>query len=162
MNKKLSVLKYTAFGMLFASMILIILGIYFYMEKDKELKTYKLIKCKIIRIDEPTRGDAVLTFKDINGNYPAFKYKVHYDASEENLDYELNEICEVYYNDKDVSKSEIKDFVNNYEAGFFLIVIGFVFLLDFPIMLFVISVNKKRQNTATPSQYGIKGSVMSE
>lgn len=162
MPKNLKILKYVAFIMLTSSVFLIVLGVYFYTEKEKELKTYILIKCKITQIDEPVRGDAVLTMRDMNGTYPPFKYNVHYDASESSLEYEASEIYEVYYNPKDVSKSEIKDFFNNYETGFIMLIIGFVFLMDFPIMLFVINQRKKRTVKSSVSYNDLKDSVISE
>jgi len=162
MNKNLNILKLVAFGMLSASIVLIVLGVYMYTQREKELKEYKLIKCKIIKIDEPVRGNVELTFRDLNGSYPPFKYFVYYDASEGELEYKLNEILEVYYYEKDVSKSEIKDFINNYETPFIMLVIGFVFLIDFPIMFFVISINKKKLSRSPSQNYGIKDSVISE
>ena len=162
MPKNLKILRYVAFGMLSVSIVLIVLGVYFYIDKEKELKEYKLIKCKIIKIDEPVRGEAELTFREVNRNYPPFKYFVHYDASEDELDYKINEIYEVYYNEKDTSKNEIKDFFNNYETGFLLIIVGFVFMLDFPILLLVININRKKLAKSGAGNYGIKDSVISE
>jgi hypothetical protein len=160
------ILRFIAFAMLAVSMVLIVLGIYYYMEKDKRLKAeYKLIKCKITKIEEISRGDVELTLLDISGTYPPFKYYVSYDPSEdelEDIDYRLNEIREVYYYPKDPSKSEMKFFIENYETGFILLIIGIVFLIDFPILLLVSSFGRKQKNEAQSQHYGIKDSVISE
>jgi hypothetical protein len=133
------------------------------MEKQKELKSYHLIKCKIVDIKEPVRGNVELTFRDISGTYPQFTYFIYYDASEGELEYKLNEIHEVYYYEKDTSKNEIKDFFSNYETSGIMLIIGFVFLLDFPMMLFVVNLNKKRQLKNAGTDYtSLKDSVISE
>ena len=157
-------LKYIAFLMLAVSLVLIILGVYFYMEKDKELKAdYTLIKCKITKINEYERGEVELTLDEVNGNYPPFPYYIHYDASEsdlEDIEYKVGQVREVYYHKKDRSKTEIKSFIDNYEASFILLMIGLVFFIDFPIMLFVSAMQKQKLSPET--NYGIKGSVISE
>lgn len=148
--------------MLISSMILISLGVYYYTEKNKFLDKCRLIKCKIIKIDEMTLGEPVLTFREVNGSYPPFNYNVSYDPSEEELDYKLNEVYEVYYYNKDVNKSEIKSFMVNYETSFILFMIGIAFFIDFPIMLFVSRLQAKRVSQSAESTYGIKDNVMSE
>ena len=162
MGRNLNILKYVAFAMLAASIALITIGVYFYIEKNKQLAEYKLIKCKIINIDEPERGNAELTFRDLSSRYPPFRYSVYYDESEHELDYKLNEIYEVYYNEKDVKKSEIKDFLINYETAFILLIIGIAFLIDVPILLFVTYLRKKKFTESSSEHYGIKDSVISE
>lgn len=156
-------LRFMAFAMLALSAVLIVLGVYFYIEKDKRLKSeYTLVKCKIIKIDEYERGEVEMTLREINGIYPSFKYYESYDPSEEELDYKLNEIHEVYYYPKDPSKSEIKFFIENYDTAFILFMIGLVFFIDFPIMLFVANVKRKQKNQSQSQHFGIKGSVISE
>jgi hypothetical protein len=162
MTDRLNKLRYYAFALLALSSALIILSVYFYIEKNNRLEKYKLIKCKIIKIEEPSRGDVQLTFRDLSGNYPAFKYYDSYDPSEDELEYKLNEIYEVYYFEKDTGKSEIKDFAVNYETALILFIIGFVFFIDFPIMLFVSKFAKKRRQQGSSEHYGIKDSVISE
>jgi hypothetical protein len=87
---------------------------------------------------------------------------VSYDASESDLEYKLNEIYDVYYYEKDPSKSEVKDFLTNYQTAFIMLVIGIVFLIDFPILLFVTSRLKKIRTQNRSEHYGIKDSVISE
>jgi hypothetical protein len=160
------ILRIIAFAMLAVSMVLIVLGIYFYMEKDKLLKAeYTLIKCKITKINEYERGEVELTLADVNGNYPPFPYYIHYDASEsdlEDIEYKVGQVREVYYHKKDPAKTEIKSFIDNYETGFILLMIGIVFLIDFPILLLVSSFSRKQQNQAQSQNFGIKGSVISQ
>lgn len=155
-----NILKVIPFGMLAVSALLIILGVYFYTKENSFLKECKLITCKIINIEEERRGDAYLTFREVNGNYPPFKYNVTYDASESDLEYQLNEIYEVYYYPKDVSKSEINDFFINHITSFVLLIIGITFIIDFPIMLFVFSKVRKQQQAK--QQFGIKDTVISQ
>jgi len=150
MNRNPKILKYVAFLMLFASMVLIVLGVYFYMKEDAFLKECTLITCKITEIEEKRLGRATLTLKEVNGNYPPFKYYITYDASEDELGYEEGEIVDVYYYKQDISRSEIKDFFTNHLTSFILIIIGFVFMIDFPIMLFVAGIARKKQQNAQP------------
>jgi hypothetical protein len=150
MNRNPNILRYVAFFMLFASMVLIVLGVYFYMKEDAFLKECHLITCRITNIEEKRVGRATLTFKEVNGNYPPFTYFISYDASEDDLGYEEGDIVEVYYYKQDVSKSEIKDFFINHLTSFILIIIGFVFMIDFPILLFVAGIAKKKQQNAQP------------
>jgi hypothetical protein len=158
------ILKILAFGMLLVASALIILGVYFYMEKDKQLKSeYTLIKCKITKINEYEPGEVELTLAEVNGNYPPFPYYVHYDASEsdlEDIEYKVNQVQEVYYHKKDPAKTEIKSFIDNYETSFILLIIGIVFFIDFPIMLAVSAMQKKKLSPET--NYGFKESVISE
>ena len=160
MNNNLNKLKYVAYAMLSASALLVVLGVYFYTQENAFLKECRLIKCKITNIEEHKKGNAVLTFRDINRNYPEFEYTKTYDPDEEDLDYAENEIHEVYYYSKDVSKSEIKGFFENHITSFILFMVGFAFMLDFPILLFVVARNKKQQ--IAKNQYGIKDNVISE
>jgi hypothetical protein len=160
MIPKQNILKFIAFGMLAVSALLIILGVYFYTKENAFLKECKLIICRITEIEEKRRGDAYLTFREVNGNYPPFKYNVTYDASESDLDYHVNETYEIYYYQKDVSKSEINDFFINHITSFVLLIIGVTFIIDFPIMLFVFSRVKKQQ--MAKQQFGIKEEVVSE
>lgn len=148
--------------MLIGSMVAISIGVYYYTEEEKFLDQCKLIKCKVAKIDEAIPGKPVLTLKDISGTYPAFQYNESYDASDEELDYKLNEVYEVYYYPKDVNKSQIKGFVNNHETSFILFIIGIVCLIDFPTMLFVASLQRKKNMAAQTSTYGIKDNVISE
>jgi len=154
------IFKFLAFGMLLVSAGLIVAGVYFYVDKDKQLEQYKLIKCKIIKIDEPIRGKAELTFKDVSGLYPPFIYVENYDASEDELDYKVNEIHEVYYHPKDPNRSEIKNLLENYETAFIFFMIALVFIIDFPVLLFVSALQKKKQSPE--NTYGFKESVISE
>jgi hypothetical protein len=134
------------------------------MQKDKELKAdYTLIKCKITKLNEFERGEVELTLADVSGNHPPFPYYIHYDASEsdlEDIEYKVGQIREVYYHKKDKSKTEMKSFIDNYETSFIMLIIGIVFLIDFPIMLVVAAMQKSRQSPE--ATYGIKGSVISE
>ena len=157
-------LKLIAFVMLAASLVLIILGVYFYMEKDKELKSdYTLIKCKITKLNEYERGEVELTLAEVNGNYPPFPYYIHYDASEsdlEDIEYKVGQVREVYYHKKDRTKTEMKSFIDNYETSFIMLIIGLILFIDFPIMLVVAAMQKSKQSPE--ASYGIKGSVISE
>jgi hypothetical protein len=152
--------------MLTAAVVLITVGVYYYTEENKFLDKCRLITCKITEITESTRGDAILTFREVNGNYPPFKYNVHYDASEDDLDYQVNEIHEVYYYEKDVSKSEIKSLMINHETSFILFMIGIVCFIDFPTMLFVSSLQKKKILTKQSAEIGLseteRKSIISE
>ena len=162
MKKNLNILKFVAIGMLSASVALIILGVYFYTKEDAFLKECKLITCRIIKIEEKRLGRATLTFKEVNGNIPPFEYKVEYDASEDELGYAENEVHEVYYYEKDISRSEIKDFFINHLTSFILIIIGFAFMMDFPIMMFVISMQKKKQAPLAQGYQELRDKVISE
>jgi hypothetical protein len=155
-----NILRYIAYFMLLASCVLIVLGVYFYQKEDKFLSECKLLKCRITNIEEKLRGHAIITFKEVNGNYPPFGYIIDYDASESDLSYKVNEIHEIYYYEKDVSKSEIKGFFENHSTSFILIIIGFAFMLDFPILLLVTSRIKKQREAN--QQFGIKDTVISE
>ncbi len=152
--------------MLTVSMVLVTTGVYFYIEENKFLDKCRLITCKITDITEPTRGDAILTFREVNGNYRPFNYNVHYDASEDDLDYEINEIHEVYYYEKDVSKSEIKSLMINHETSFILFMIGIVCFIDFPTMLFVAGLQKRKILTKQSAEIGLseteRKSIISE
>jgi hypothetical protein len=159
-------LKSIAYFMLTAAVVLITVGVYYYTEENKFLDKCRLITCKITEITESTRGDAILTFREVNGNYPPFKYNVHYDASEDDLDYQVNEIHEVYYYEKDVSKSEIKSLMINHETSFILFMIGIVCFIDFPTMLFVAGLQKKKILTKQSAEIGLseteRKSIISE
>jgi hypothetical protein len=155
-----NILKYIAYGMLAVSFVLIVLGVYFYQKEDKFLSECRLITCKIIQIDEPVKGEAVLIFKDINGNAPPFKYDAHYDETESDLAFKQGETYEVYYYAKDPSRSEIKGFFENHGTSFILIIIGFSCLIDFPILLMVSGKAEKQRKQK--QQMGITGSVISE
>ena len=164
--KNTVILKSIAYFMLLVAMVLISAGVYFYTDENKFLDKCRLISCRITDITEPTRGDAILTFREVNGNYSPFKYNVHYDASEDDLDYKVNEIHEVYYYEKDVSKSEIKDLMINHETSFILFMIGIVCFIDFPTMLFVAGLQKKKIQSTQPAQVGLseadRKSIISE
>lgn len=164
--KNAVILKSIAYFMLLAAMALITTGVYFYIDENKFLDKCRLISCKITDITEPTRGNAILTFREVNGNYPPFKYGVHYDASEDELDYEVNEVHEVYYYEKDVSRSEIKDLMINHETSFILFMIGIVCFIDFPTMMFVASLQKKKILTKPSAVVGLseteRKSIISE
>ena len=139
---------------------LIIIGVYYYVKETAFLNECKLIKCKIVQIDEPYKGKATLYLKDISGTYRQFYYIEHYDASEDELDYELNEIYEVYYYPPDPNRSEIKSFMDNHETSMIFIIIALSFIIDIPIMLFMS--NLKRKSQLQDQQYGIKDEVISE
>ncbi len=152
--------KIIAFLMLSVCSALIITGVYFYIKEEAFLKECRLIKCRVTNIDEKVRGTAVLTFKDINGNYKSFNYVEKYDYSEDDLDYKVNEIYEVYYYEKEPKRSEVKDFIGNHTTSFVFVIIGLSFIIDIPIFFFVFSM-KNRQNLSQ-SQFGIKDDVISE
>lgn len=153
-------LRYIAYFMLFASVIMVILGVYFYQNEDKFLNECKLIKCKVTSIEEKRRGKPIVTFTEVNGNYKPFTMLIEYDPSDEDFNYVEGEIYEVYYYEKDVSKSEVKDLFNNHITSFILLILGFTFMLDFPILLLVTNKIKKRQQEK--QQHGITGTVISE
>jgi hypothetical protein len=153
-------LRIIAFCMLGVSCILIVLGVYFYQQEDKFLNSCKLIKCRITSIEEKRVGKAYVTFTEVNGNYKPFTLFFEYDASDSELGYNENDVVEVYYYEKDLSKSEIKDSFNNHITSFILLIIGFTFMLDFPILFLVTGKIKKRQQQK--QQFGIKDSVISE
>lgn len=153
-------LKFIAIGMLTASVILVILGVYFYQKEDAFLKQCKLITCKVTKIDEKRQGKAYVEFTEVNGNYKPFTYYVEYDASEDDLDYAEGETYEVYYYASETSRSEPKDFFINHITSFILLIVGFAFMLDFPILLMVSSKTRKQQ--IAKQQYGIKDEVISE
>jgi hypothetical protein len=160
MNKNVNVLKNLAFFLLGVSFLLVILGVYFYSKEDKFLSQCQLIKCRVIEIEEKHAGNAYVTFLEINGNYKPFTLYFEYDISDEKLGYELNEVYEIYYYSKDVSKSEEKNFFVNHITSFILIVIGFSFMLDFPILLFIS--NKSQQRKSSDSITDLKNQVISE
>ncbi len=159
-NNAPKLLKFIAIGMLSASVILVILGVYFYQKEDAYLKQCQLITCKVTKIEEKRFGKAYVEFTEVNGNYKPFMYYVEYDPSDEELGYNEGETHEVYYNPADTSKSEPKDFFINHLTSFILLIVGFSFMLDFPILLMVSSKTRKRQ--IEKSQYGIKDEVISE
>lgn len=146
--------------MLGVSCILIVLGVYFYQQEDKFLNSCKLITCKITGIEEKRLGKPKVTFTEVNGNYKPFTLLMEYDPADEELGYNENDVVEVYYYEPDITKSEIKDSFNNHITSFILLIIGFVFMLDFPILFLVTGKIKKRQQEK--QQYGIKDSVISE
>ncbi len=157
-NKSPVILKYIAFFMLTASMVLVILGVYFYQKEDKFLNECKLITCKITSIEEKRLGKPVLTFTEVNGNYKPFTLVIEYDPSDEELGYNENEIVEVYLYEKDIPKSEIKGFFNNHLTSFILLIVGFALMMDFPILLMVSAKTRKQQ--LAKQQYGIKDEVI--
>lgn len=153
-------LRYIAFAMLFVSVILVILGVYYYQKEDAFLKECYLIKCKVTSIEEKRLGKAYITFTDVNGNYKPFVYYVEYDASESDLGYNEGEVHEVYYYSKDPTQSQVKGFFENHLTSFILLIVGFAFMLDFPILLLVVSKVKKQK--MAQNQFGIKDEVISE
>jgi hypothetical protein len=155
-----NILRYIAFFMIFVSMVLVVLGVYFYMQEDAFLKECKLITCKITNIEEKRFGEPVITFTEVNGNYPPFTMLKEYDPSDEKLEYREGETYEVYYYEKDKSRSEVKGFFENHLTSFILIVMGFAFMIDFPILLMVS--NKAKKQRQEKLQYGIKEDVVSE
>ena len=159
-NKSPVILKYIAFFMLTASMVLVVLGVYYYQKEDKFLNECKLITCKITSIEEKRLGKPVLTFTEVNGNYKPFTLIIEYDPSDEELGYNENEVVEVYYYDKDISRSEVKGFFNNHLTSFILLIVGFAMMMDFPILLLVSSKTRKQQ--LAKQQLGIKDEVVSE
>lgn len=159
-NNAPQVLKYVAFGMLSVSVVLVILGVYFYQKEDAFLNECKLITCKVTLIEEKKLGKAYVTFSEVNGNYKPFVYYVEYDASESDLSYNEGEVHEVYYYSKDPAQSQVKGFFENHMTSFILLIVGFAFMLDFPIMLMVVSKTKKQR--MVQQQYGIKDEVISE
>jgi hypothetical protein len=154
------ILKYIAFFMLSVSVVLIILGVYFYQKEDKFLNECKLITCKVTNIEEKRFGKAYVTFTELNGNYKPFVHYVEYDPSESELGFNEGEIHEVYYYPKDVNQSQVKGFFENHLTSFILLIIGFAFMLDFPILLLVFSKTQKMK--MEKSQFGIKDEVVSE
>lgn len=154
------ILKYIAFFMLSASVVLVILGVYYYQKEDKFLNECRLITCKVTEIEEKRYGKAYVTFTEVNGNYKPFKYFVDYDPSDEELGFNENEIHEVYYYEKDTSRSQVKGFFENHLTSFILLIVGFAFMMDFPILLMVSSKTQKQQ--LAKQQYGIKDEVISE
>ena len=155
-----NILKYVAFAMLFVSVILVILGVYFYQKEDAFLNECNLIKCKITSIEEKRLGKAYITFTEVNGNYKPFVHYVEYDASESDLGYNEGEVHEVYYYSKDPAQSQVKGFFENHLTSFILLLVGFAFMLDFPILLLVVSKVKKQK--MAQNQFGIKDEVISE
>ena len=154
------ILKYIAFGMLSVSVVLVILGVYYYQKEDAFLKECTLITCKITSIEEKRLGKAYITFAEVNGNYKPFLHLVEYDASDEELGYNEGEVHEVYYYSKDPAQSQVKGFFENHLTSFILLITGFAFMLDFPILLLVVSKTKKQR--MAQQQYGIKDEVISE
>lgn len=155
-----NILKYIAFGMLSVSVVLVILGVYFYQKEDAFLKECNLITCKITKIEEKRLGKAYVSFSEVNGNYKPFVYYVEYDASESDLSYNEGEVHEVYYYSKDPAQSQVKGFFENHLTSFILLIVGFAFMLDFPILLMVVAKTKKQR--MAQQQYGIKDEVISE
>lgn len=159
-NKAPKLLKYIAFFMLSASVVLIVLGVYFYQKEDAFLKECKLITCKVTDIEERRLGRPVVTFTEVNGNYPPIKLTREYDPADEELGIEMNETRELYYYKKDVQQSQLKGFFENHLTSFILLIIGFTFMMDFPILLLVS--NKSKRQRQEKSQFGIKDEVISE
>lgn len=159
-NNAPKLLKFIAIGMLSASVILVILGVYFYQKEDAFLKQCKLITCKVTGIEEKRLGKAYIEFTEVNGNYKPFKYYEEYDASEDELSFKEGETYEIYYYSADISRSEPKDFFINHITSFILLIVGFSFMLDAPVMFFVVARTKKQQ--LAKQQYGIKDEVISE
>lgn len=155
-----NILRYIAFAMLFASVVLIILGVYFYQKEDAFLETCTLITCKVTSIDEKRYGKAYVTLTEVNGNYKPWVHYVEYDPSDEELGFEEGEIREVYYYTKDPTQSQVKGFFDNHLTSFIMLMIGFAFMLDFPILLFVVARTKKQR--MAQNQFGIKDEVISE
>jgi hypothetical protein len=153
-------LRYIAFFMLAASVILVILGVYYYQKEDKFLAECKLITCKITNIEEKRLGKPLVTFTEVNGNYKPFTMMMEYDPSDEELGYNEGETHEVYFYEKDISQSQVKGFFENHLTSFILLIVGFTFMLDFPILLMVTSkITKQRREK---EQFGIKDDVISE
>lgn len=124
---------------------LIIIAVYFYVKESAFLDQCKLLKCKVVQIDEPYKGKAILALKDINGNYKQFYYVENYDASEDELEYKLNEVYEVYYYPPDPNRSEMKNFTENHETSFILFIIGLTFIFDIPVLFYVSNIKKRAQ-----------------
>ncbi|MBL8017311.1 MAG: hypothetical protein JNK43_08580 [Ignavibacteria bacterium] len=159
-NNAPKLLRYIAFGMLFASVILVILGVYYYQKEDKFLAQCQLITCKVTSIEEKRFGKAYVTLTEVNGNYKPWVHYVEYDPTEEDLGFEEGEIREVYYYTKDPAQSQVKGFFENHLTSFILLIVGFTFMLDFPILLMVTSkITKQRREKG---QFGIKDDVISE
>ncbi len=159
-NNAPKLLKFIAIGMLSASVILVILGVYYYQKEDKFLAECKLITCKITKIEEKRLGKPLVTFTEVNGNYKPFTMMMEYDPSDEELGYNEGETHEVYYYEKDISQSQVKGFFENHLTSFILLIVGFTFMLDFPILLMVSGRARKQQ--LAKQQYGIKDEVISE
>ncbi|MBE2227860.1 MAG: hypothetical protein IAE93_10970 [Ignavibacteria bacterium] len=159
-NNAPQLLKYIAFVMLFASVVLIILGVYFYQKEDAFLAECSLIKCRVTSIEEKRYGKAYVTLTEVNGNYKPWVHYVEYDPSDEELGFEEGEIREVYYYTKDPAQSQVKGFFENHLTSFILLIVGFAFMLDFPILLMVVSKTKKQR--MAQNQFGIKDEVISE
>lgn len=132
-----NILKYIAFGMLSVSVVLVVLGVYFYQKEDAFLKECNLITCKITKIEEKRLGKAYVTFSDVNGNNKPFVYYAEYDASESDLSYNEGEVHEVYYYSKDPAQSQVKGFFENHMTSFILLIVGFAFMLDFRYCLWL-------------------------
>jgi hypothetical protein len=160
--KQVKILKSIAYAMLSVGIILVIIGVYKYTEKDKFLAQCKILKCKVIKVEEPSRGEVIFTFRDLAGTYPAFTYEDTYDTDGGKPEFKEGDITDVYYYAKDTKLSEPKDFFINYITPFILIVIGFAFFIDFPMMMFVVSLQKKKMQKNQTTTYGIKDSVISE
>lgn len=58
-NNAPAVLKYVAIGLLCASVVLVILGVYFYQKEDDFLKQCRLITCKVTGIEEKKAGQGI-------------------------------------------------------------------------------------------------------
>ncbi|HRJ87025.1 MAG TPA: hypothetical protein PK753_15225, partial [Ignavibacteria bacterium] len=100
------------------------------------------------------------TLTEVNGNYKPWVHYVEYDPSDEELGFEEGEIREVYYYTKDPAQSQVKGFFENHLTSFILLIVGFAFMLDFPILLMVVSKTKKQR--MAQNQFGIKDEVISE
>jgi uncharacterized protein DUF3592 len=160
--KNLAILKIAAFVMLTVSMLLIAVGVYEYFDKNKFLGSCKVIKCKVVNMDEPVRGQPIYQFTDLSGTYRDFYIAESYDTDDGEPDYKVNETYEVYYYPKDTGRSEVKDFMNNYETAFIFFIIGIVFMIDFPVLLFVVNLQKKKLKKSREEAYGFKENVISE
>lgn len=152
------ILKYIAYGMVCAAVVLIALGVYFYQQEDKFLNSCKLITTKITNIEEKRLGKPIVTFEDQSGKYPPLKMLMEYDHSDEEFNHKEGDINEMYYYETDPAQSKLKGFFENHFTSFILIMIGVVFMMDFPILLMVSNKAVKKQSTS--AQYGIKDDVI--
>lgn len=152
------ILKYIAYGMVCAAVVLISLGVYFYQQEDKFLNSCKLITVKITNIEEKRLGKPMVTFADQSGKYKPLTMLMEYDASDEEFNYKEGDIHELYYYEADPAQSQLKGFFENHLTSFILIIIGIVFMMDFPILLMVSNKTIKKQQPS--SQFGIKDDVI--
>lgn len=136
-----------ATGVLFLSFIMIGLGIYYYMQEQAFIKQCAPVVCKITDIEEQVPGNAYLTFTDLNGKVPPFKYLEKYDPFEDALEYRKNEIYEMYYYEKDPSQSKINSFFNIHPVSSPLLFMGVPLLTSLPvIILLTIKIRKDKKN----------------